>query len=234
VATQRWLFGCNKNRAGHSRNNSIGEASMKKSFGLAMTAAVTLLGANAALAGTDVGSWYVAPQIQGLWLDDERVADDDAGFAFSFGRAASEKWNFEISTFSSNHETAGPNKLKIQGLDLAAQRLFYRSERVSPYLMAGIGRQQNRIGTNSWDTIVWKYGVGVLADIAKRPDAGTNLQLRAEMGARRSDDQAGDVLVDYVAGIGLQYSWGATPPTATVMASSTRWTSARVRLPARR
>ena len=66
---------------------------MKKSLGLALAACTTLLGGQSALAGSDVGSLYLAPQIQGVWLDDARNADDSAGFALAFGGVASEKWN---------------------------------------------------------------------------------------------------------------------------------------------
>ncbi len=180
---------------------------MKKSFGLAMTAAVTLLGANAALAGNDVGSIYVAPMIQGVWLDDARNADDDAGFAFAFGKAVSEKWNVEIAAFNSEHSAAANTKLKNSGFELVAQRVFYRDANVTPYMAVGLGRLESRVPNLLRETDFYvKYGVGVLADLAKRPDAGTNLQLRGEIAGRRVDSTS--TPVDYIASIGLQYSWG--------------------------
>lgn len=167
---------------------------------------------NAAEAGTEPGSWYVAPQLQGLWLDDVRTADDDAGFAFSFGRATSEKWNVEIGAFTSEHDATANRKLKLQGYELVAQRVFYRNAAVQPYLLVGLGRLESRLAGTGDDSLMLKYGLGVLADMAKNIDAGTNLQLRGEVAARRADVRPSGSAVDYYAGIGLQYSWGATPP----------------------
>lgn len=184
---------------------------MNKNHLGALAAACGALITPLAAAGTEPGSWYVAPQVQGIWLDDARNADDDAGFAFSFGRAASEKWNFEIGAFTSEHDAAANQKLKLQGWELVAQRVFYRESAVQPYLLVGLGRLETR-STVDKDSLMLKYGLGVLADIAKNVDAGTNLQLRGEVAARRADAPVSGSLVDYFAGIGLQYSWGATPP----------------------
>jgi OOP family OmpA-OmpF porin len=168
-------------------------------------------GAGAARAGTEVGSMYVAPQVLGLWLDKDRKADDGAGFAFSVGKAVAEKWNVEGSLFGSNHDLAGGNKLELKGFDFAAQRLYYRDASVNPYIFAGIGWLESRVPNAKDAHFFLKYGVGVVADIAKNTQKGTNLQLRGEIGARRTDDNANRP-VDYVAGLGLQYSWGAPPP----------------------
>ena len=184
---------------------------MKKTFGLALTAAASLLGAQGALAGSDVGSLYVAPQIQGIWLDDARNADDDLGFSFSFGKVVSEKWNVEIAGFSAEHDAGVSSKLKNAGFELNAQRVFYRDASVAPFLSIGLGRLESRIATVQRDSDFYlKAGVGVLADLAKNVDAGTNLQLRGELFARRVDSDSDPT--DYVAGIGLQYSWGGAPP----------------------
>ena len=79
---------------------------MKKAIALSLAACTALLAGNAALAGADVGSWYIAPQVQGVWLDDTRVADDDIGFQVSLGRVMSPNWNAELSYNTSNHSRA--------------------------------------------------------------------------------------------------------------------------------
>ena len=70
---------------------------MNRSSGLALATCIALLAGQAAVAGSDVGSNYVAPQIQGVWLDDGREADDGVGFSMAFGAPrCREDWNFEI------------------------------------------------------------------------------------------------------------------------------------------
>jgi len=180
---------------------------MKKSLGLALAASIALLTGQSALAGSDVGSNYVAPQIQGVWLDDARVADDGVGFSMAFGRVLSEKWNFELGLGGSSHDAAAGTKLKIQGFDLGVQRVFYRDQPVNPYFTVGLGRLEKRLAGARDNDFFLKYGVGVVADLAKNVDKGTNVQLRGEVLGRRSDTPGSD-LVDYLVGVGLQYSWG--------------------------
>ena len=43
------------------------------------TAITAVFTTGTAIAGAAEGSWYIAPQVDALWLDDGRVADDDAG-----------------------------------------------------------------------------------------------------------------------------------------------------------
>ncbi len=181
---------------------------MKKPLGLALAACTALLAGQSVLAGSDVGSLYIAPQIQGVWLDDARKADDGAGFALAFGGVASEKWNIELGLFGSSHDAASGRKLKFQGVDISALRVFYRDQPVNPYITVGLGQLQTRIpGTRDSDYFL-KYGVGVMADLAKNIDKGTNVQLRGEIAGRRVDTKGGSDPVDYLVGVGLVYSWG--------------------------
>ncbi len=197
---------------------------MKKTLGLAASALAVLLGSQAAQAGADVGSTYVAPLLTGSWLDDSRKADDDSGFAFAVGKAVAEKWNVEALVTSASHGIGAGQKLKLQGFELAAQRLFYRAERVSPYLTIGLGRLEDRRPNSKDADFYVKYGAGILGDLKKNTKTGTNLQLRAELAGRRLDSRAGSGdPVDYVAMLGLQYNWGGAieqppppPPEPTV------------------
>jgi OOP family OmpA-OmpF porin len=181
---------------------------MKKSLGLALSACTALLAGQSALAGSDVGSLYIAPQIQGIWLDDARNADDGIGFALAFGGVASEKWNVEVSLGGSSHDALNREKLKFQSVDVSALRVFYRDAPVNPYITVGLGQLQTRIpGTRDSDYFL-KYGVGVMADLAKNVDKGTNVQVRGEIAGRRVDSSGASDPVDYLIGVGLVYSWG--------------------------
>ncbi|HPF25719.1 MAG: OmpA family protein [Steroidobacteraceae bacterium] len=188
---------------------------MKKVLGTIVTAWLAAAACGVATAGSDVGSWYVAPQINGLWIDDARRADDDIGFTFSLGHVFSDKWDGELSVFTSKHDAPSNVDHKIQGFAIAAKRVFYREQRVNPFISIGIGEVNNNYSPGlDIDSLTATYGVGVLADIGGNRDEGTNLQLRGDIGARRNLGAADPLrsAVDYVAGLGLQYSWGGTPP----------------------
>lgn len=184
---------------------------------LATAAALALTGI--AHAGSDPGSWYVAPRINGVWVDDGRKAEDDIGFGAALGKAISPKWNVELGADSSGHRRAGvDDRLRINTIDLNALRVFKREDRINPYLIAGIGQIDTNAPSNDKD-IYGKAGLGLMADIAKNTSKGTNLQLRGEMHMRKV---FGDPdLTDYVASLGLLYSWGgsiAAPAAAAIAA----------------
>jgi OOP family OmpA-OmpF porin len=92
--------------------------------------------------------------------------------------------------------------------------VFYREGRVNPFLTAGIARGKSiaKPGIDETDLIA-TYGVGVLIDLGEVSEAGSLFQLRGEIGARRglSDNPIVNDPVDYVAGLGFQYSWGGSP-----------------------
>ncbi len=160
---------------------------MKKVLGMIGTACLAAATCGVATAGSDVGSWYVAPQINGLWIDDARRADDDIGFTFSLGHVFSEKWDGELSVFTSKHDAPNNVDHKIQGFAIAAKRVFYREQRVNPFISIGIGEVNNNYSPGiDIDSLTATYGVGVLADIGGNRDEGTNLQLRGDIGARRN------------------------------------------------
>jgi len=192
-----------------------------KKFASAMVAAfaVSLL-AGAAQAGAPENSWYIAPQVNALWLDDGRVADDDAGFTLAFGHTFSANWDAEFAFFTSEHDRAGThNSLELQGFALKANRVFYREGRVNPFISFGLGRVKSisRPGADDSDLSALG-GLGLLVELGGSKDDGSAMQLRADLGARRglSDNSSINHPVDYVAGLGFQYNWGGTPARRVV------------------
>lgn len=172
-----------------------------------------------AWAGAPEGSWYISPQANALWLDDARGADDDAGVTVSFGRVMSPNWDVQLNVFSSEHHRAGDDTLSLQGFGLSANRVFYREGRVNPFLTAGIARAKSIAKPGVDETeLTATYGVGVLIDLGEVSEAGSLFQLRGEIGARRglSDNSVVNDPVDYVAGLGFQYSWGGSAPRRVV------------------
>jgi OOP family OmpA-OmpF porin len=175
--------------------------------------ALTALGGTA-LAGAPEGSWYVAPQINALWLDDDRVADDDAGVTLSLGKVLSANWDAQLSLFGSEHDRAGSDKLELQGFGVSLNRVFYRDGRVNPFLTFGLAKVNSILkpGVDE-STLSALYGAGVLIDLGQVRSDGSLFQLRGDLGARRglSSDNGVGQAVDYVAGLGFQYSFGGAP-----------------------
>jgi OOP family OmpA-OmpF porin len=164
-----------------------------------------------ALAGAPEDSWSVTTQINAVWVDDNRNADDDVGITLGIGRTLSPNWDVELSLFGSEHDRANENTLTIGGGALLLKRVFYREGRVNPFFSFGVGGTQSNFdpGSNRTDP-TGHYGVGVLIDLGPSRDDGSAMQLRGDIGARRGLSNNYD-FVDYVAGLGIQYSWGGTP-----------------------
>jgi OmpA-OmpF porin, OOP family len=165
-----------------------------------------------AFAGAAEGSWYIAPQVNALWLDDGRIADDDAGVTLAFGRTINTNWDAQISLFGSEHDRAGGDSLELQGIGFSANRVFYREGRVNPFLSLGLARTKSILKPGAdQSNLTALYGGGLLINLGRMRDDGRAVQLRADLGARRGlGDENGEKFVDYVAGLGLQYSWGGS------------------------
>jgi OOP family OmpA-OmpF porin len=164
-----------------------------------------------AYGGAPLGSWFVSPRVNALWLDDSRTADDDAGIALGIGYTFSEKWDAEFSVFGSEHQRAGNNTMELQGYGLSLNRIFYREGRINPFLTLGIAQNKTILKPGVDDTVETAlYGAGLLITLGADRDDGSVVQLRADLGARRAltTDTTDEFPVDYVAALGFQYSWG--------------------------
>jgi len=187
---------------------------MKRIATLVLGSVLAAFTTGTASAGAPEGSWYIAPEVFAVWLDDARQADDDAGVSLSLGRTLNANWDLELGFFGSQHGRAVGEDLQLQGLGITAKRVFYREGRVNPFLSFGLAHVNGILhqGPNSEDLSAL-YGVGLLIDLGGSRDDGTAMQLRADLGARRGLSDSADIShpVDYVAGLGLQYNWGGTP-----------------------
>jgi len=186
---------------------------MKRIGTLVSGVCIAALTATAASAGAAPGSWYIAPSLNVLWLDDARAADDDAGITLALGRTLNQNWDFELDFFGSQHARAGNDSLDLQGFALSTKRVFYREGRVNPFLSVGLGGVNSILkpGADEND-LTAMFGAGLLIDLGPARDDGSAMQLRADLGARRSlsDNSQFPHTVDYVGGLGIQYSWGGT------------------------
>jgi OOP family OmpA-OmpF porin len=191
---------------------------MRRTSTLALSALMSgaALICGAAYGGAAEGSWFIAPQINGVWVDDGRTADDDAGVTISFGRTLNEKWDAQLSWYGSEHQRAGDDSVSIEGIGFSMNRVFYREGRVNPFLSLGLAKQKSILKPGSDETnLTALYGAGLLITLGSERDDGSLMQLRADLGARHgtsNEDGVGvERPVEYVAGIGFQYSWGGTP-----------------------
>jgi OmpA-OmpF porin, OOP family len=188
---------------------------MKRIGTLVIGACVATFASGAASAADAESSWYLAPSIYSMWVDDERLADDDAGFSLAFGRTINKDWDIELGPFLSKHDRVGNESLELKGLGLQAKRVFYRGEaRVNPFVSLGLAHVTTSLPDTDESVYAATYGVGLLIDLNPGRNDGRGITIRADLGARRalsagSDDGAPPV--DYLAGLGLQFSWGATP-----------------------
>ena len=83
---------------------------MKRIGSLMFAACASGFVAGQSFAGAADDSWYIAPQINALWLDDDRVADDDVGVTLAFGRTFSPNWDAEILSTAPN--TSAPATIR--------------------------------------------------------------------------------------------------------------------------
>lgn len=174
----------------------------------------TALFSGPALAGAPEGSWFVAPQLNALWLDDVREADDDAGATLALGKVLNENWDLQVSVFGSQHDRAADAEVDLNGYALGLNRVFYREGRVNPFLSFGIGKLKSMLKPGNNEThFTGLFGVGVLVDLGEATQNGTLIQLRGDLGARRglTNETVFGEAVDYVAGLGLQVSFGGKP-----------------------
>jgi OmpA-OmpF porin, OOP family len=192
---------------------------MRKIRNLALAAALSFLTVHGASAGAPEGAWYAAPQVNALWLDDQRAADDDTGVTLAIGRTLNPDWDLQLSVFGSKHDMAANQELELKGFGLAVNRVFYREGRVNPFLTVGVASiESDTAASDLLSSIAFTYGAGVLVDLGAPRTDGKLLQLRGDLGARRTYDSQGNFQdpVDYVAGLGIQLWWGGTPPRRVV------------------
>jgi OOP family OmpA-OmpF porin len=190
-----------------------------KRIGTLVASACIAAFASTASAGAPEGSWYVAPQVFALWLDDAREADDDAGASLAVGRVLNHNWDVELGYYGSEHDRADGDT-GLQGFSLAVKRVFYREGRVTPFINLGVARQRSILkpGEDRTDPAAL-YGVGILIDLGPVRDTGTVFQLRGDLGARHAFSSGSDPAqdpVDYVGAIGFQYAWGGATPRKVV------------------
>lgn len=172
-------------------------------------------------ASESVGSKYFTPMLWAEWPDDARRVDDDYAFSVAFGRAVSEAFNVELNASRGKFDGAANNDQTLTAVGLDVLRVFYRDARTSPFVLFGGGWAQTETELAGSDSEAYAdLGVGILATLSRSEDESSSLSVRGELRGRHTFGENDGRLVDYMAGIGLQYAFGGRPKAAPVAAEA--------------
>lgn len=177
-----------------------------RSLLLAVATTTALASASSAMAGAEVGSWYVSPQAVYVDPDNNYHADESIGGSLAIGKVVNKAWDVELAYVTSSHDvTGGGNKLKLTGPSIYFNRVFMRDHAISPFIGAGINAINVRNGAPEANGTDLGLGIkaGLLADLTHNGA----LQLSAEVGKR--SDNFSEHLEDVFAGLGLRFNFGA-------------------------
>lgn len=189
---------------------------MKIPSRLTLTAGIAaLLCLASAEASESVGSKYFTPMLWAEWPDDARVVDDDYAFSVAFGKAVSENWNVELNASRGKFDGVANNDQTLTAVGLDVLRVFYRDARNSPFVLLGGGWAETKSEFTGTDSEPYAdLGVGILATLSRSDDESSSLSVRGDVRGRHTFGENDGRLVDYMAGIGLQYAFGGRPKAA--------------------
>jgi OOP family OmpA-OmpF porin len=186
-----------------------------------------------ALAGdvwNDTGAVYIDAMLQYSLLSDKRISKDDFGIQGGLGYNFAPNFALELNYGDGSYKvkgftgSSGPSEqLRAASLDVLYK--FLPNSIFRPFLLAGSGELQDRIGANLDNNHSWmaEAGVGALTGIGSQ-SGSTRLQLRTEAKYRREFIQNNALIPknpsDVVFGVGLQLSFGnPTRPVPVVAAA---------------
>lgn len=171
-------------------------------------------------AASEVGHWYVTPQIGGISVDNDRpVQDKDWLYGLSVGKHVSDALSVEMN-LNGSQIGGGPGRadLSLYGGSIDLLGVMNRAGRVSPYVSVGMGVVQNERspGSNATDFMT-QAGLGMFMKLWQNQSGSSTFALRPEIKARWDDAGADGHLVDYIGTLGFQFSFGpAAVKTAAV------------------
>jgi OOP family OmpA-OmpF porin len=173
-------------------------------------------------AASDVGKWYVTPQVGGISVDNDRpVQDKDWLYGLAAGKHVSQGLSVELNV-NGAQVGGGPGRsdLSLWGSSLDLLGVLNRDGRVAPYLSVGLGAVSNEYspGRNTTDFMT-QAGVGLLVKVWESADGSRSFTLRPDLKARWDDAGADGHLRDYIGTLGFQYAFGSAPVRAPEPAS---------------
>lgn len=160
--------------------------------------------AGPSLAAEKPGQWYIAPMASVIWADEDRLTDDDLGAALSIGRALTESVNVEFHAFG--YQMDGINETDYWGLGADALRVFYRDQRISPYLLGGLGwNKSNRAFGTDGEDLYANVAVGLLTDLGQNGPIALRTELRYRLDTEKTNGDYRDLILN----VGFQLPFGS-------------------------
>ncbi len=108
----------------------------------------------------------------------------------------------------------GTGHLDTYGYSVDVLGILNRTGLISPYLTAGVGAESNvQVPGNpltNQTKLMTQAGVGTYINLWRSADGTSAFSLRPEVKARWDDPGKGDHLVDYIAMMGFQFSFGGS------------------------
>jgi len=169
--------------------------------------------------------WYITPQVGGISPDHQRdLRHNDWLYGVALGREMGPFINMELNFNGARiNNGRGTGHLDTYGYSLDVLGILNRTGLISPYVTVGVGAESNvQVPGNSLTNqtkLMTQAGVGTYINLWRSADGTSAFSLRPEIKARWDDPGKGDHLVDYIAMMGFQYSFGgsktpAPPPPA--------------------
>jgi OOP family OmpA-OmpF porin len=160
--------------------------------------------------------WYITPQIGGISPDHQReLRHNDWLYGLAVGREMGPFINMELNFNGARvNNGRGTGHLDTYGYSLDVLGILNREGLFSPYLTAGVGAESNVFVPGNELTnrtkLMTQAGLGTYINLWRSSDGTRAFALRPEIKARWDDPGKGDHLVDYIAMIGFQYSFGGS------------------------
>jgi OOP family OmpA-OmpF porin len=176
---------------------------------LVLTALVGMTGA--AFAADDANHWYLTPNAGYLWTDHDRDAHNDIFYGLSFGRHLGDYFALELNGLSSKHEGfAGSSDLRLSTVSLDALVFLAPQSKWSPYFTVGAGAiRDDLLSGGKQDNAMAQGGFGMLIRAWSSPSGTSTFSLKPAIKARWDYNNASHKPVDYMAGMGFEFSFGA-------------------------
>jgi len=174
----------------------------------------------------EVGQWFVAPFIGYAWLDSNRLLDDGAYWGASVGKHLSEDWSAQITGYTGDYDNNGQKQSSwnwpasfdatLSGVSLDLMRVFSRDNKISPYVLGGLGYQyDNYEGLKGDADVTAALGLGLMWDVYRNGDGSRTVQVRPEI-RQRWDFATGDTYSDTLVQVGIGLGWGPPRPAPVV------------------
>jgi OOP family OmpA-OmpF porin len=164
--------------------------------------------------------WYITPQVGGISPDHQRdLRHNDWLYGAALGREMGPFINMELNFNGARvNNGRGTGHLDTYGYSVDVLGILNRTGVISPYVTAGVGAESNvQVPGNpltNQTKLMTQAGVGTYLNLWRSADGTSAFSLRPEVKARWDNLGKGDHLVDYIAMMGFQFSFGGSKTPA--------------------